>query len=183
MTNDKAVKRGEIYLYDFGQNVGSVQNGLRPVLVIQADEFNEYSPTTIVSAITTAVKKEYLPSHIYLGDRFGLTKPSMVLLEQTRTINQTDLGEYIGFIDDEHLQKMIRSGIKKTYGFWNYKPEVRKDIHCLCHRCVNDLLEDPDVMVRRLNPFQREKESCDICRNYGYSYAVFRRNKEPRLKR
>lgn len=72
------VKRGGIYLYDFGSNPESIQNGIRPVLVVQCDEGNQASRTTIVAALTTAIKKRYMPSHIVLGDNFGLREPSMV---------------------------------------------------------------------------------------------------------
>ena len=63
----KTVRRGEIYSYDFGTTEGSIQSGRRPVLVIQADNFNEKAPTVIVASITTVIKKRYLPSHIILG--------------------------------------------------------------------------------------------------------------------
>ena len=105
-TNSK-VKRGEIYLYDFGNNGGSIQNGVRPALVVQCDEGNAASSTTIIAAMTSIIKKQYLPSHIILGDRFGLKEPSMVMLEQLKTVNQSDLIEYIGKIDDEHYMKKI----------------------------------------------------------------------------
>lgn len=72
-TNNQKVKRGQIYFYDFGTNEGSIQNGYRPVLVVQSDDFNEYSTTTVVAAITTAVKKTYLPSHIYARNADGCT--------------------------------------------------------------------------------------------------------------
>ena len=62
-TENRKVKRFEIYLYDFGENAGSIQCGRRPVLILQDDRFNENSPTNIVAALTTAIKKEYLPSH------------------------------------------------------------------------------------------------------------------------
>jgi mRNA interferase MazF len=112
--NIRKVKRGEIYLYDFGSNPESIQNGLRPVLVVQCDEGNQASPTTIVAALTTAIKKRYMPSHIVLGDNFGLKEPSMVMLEQIRTVNQSELTKYIGFVDSEYLQKKINIGLKKA---------------------------------------------------------------------
>lgn len=76
------IRRGDIFSYDFGTRIGSIQSGVRPVLVIQADNFNANAPTVIVASITSVIKKRYLPSHIILGEDFGLTKPSMVLLEQ-----------------------------------------------------------------------------------------------------
>ena len=85
------IRRGDIFSYDFGTRIGSIQSGVRPVLVIQADNFNANAPTVIVASITSVIKKRYLPSHIILGEDFGLTKPSMVLLEQIQTVNKDDL--------------------------------------------------------------------------------------------
>lgn len=79
---EKMICRGDLFYYDFGDNSGSVQSGERPVLVVQADDYNQNAPTIIVAAVTSAIKKRYLPSHIILGEEFGLKKPSMVLLEQ-----------------------------------------------------------------------------------------------------
>ena len=93
---EKMICRGDLFYYDFGDNSGSVQSGERPVLVIQADDYNQNAPTIIVAAVTSVIKKRYLPSHIILGEEFGLKKPSMVLLEQIRTVNREDLREYIG---------------------------------------------------------------------------------------
>ena len=82
---EKMICRGDLFYYDFGDNSGSVQSGGRPVLVVQADDYNQNAPTIIVAAVTSVIKKRYLPSHIILGEEFGLKKPSMVLLEQIRT--------------------------------------------------------------------------------------------------
>ena len=117
---EKTTKRFEIYLYDFGENEGSIQSGVRPVLVIQDDRLNANSPTTIVAAITTAIKKQYLPSHVILGQNYGLDKPSMVMMEQTRVVNQNELRAYIGAVNDTQVQKLLKNAIKKTFGMWNY---------------------------------------------------------------
>lgn len=93
-TEKKKVKMFEIYTYDFGDNSGSVQCGARPVLVIQDDRFNDASPTTIIAPFTSALKKEYLMSHIRVDESTGLRQPSMVLMEQVKTVNQDELGEY-----------------------------------------------------------------------------------------
>lgn len=122
-TNGK-VQRGEIYLYDFGNNGGSIQNGVRPALVVQCDEGNAASSTTIIAAMTSIIKKQYLPSHIILGDRFGLKEPSMVMLEQLKTVNQSDLIEYIGKIDDEHYMKKIN----KPKDEWQIIPNTQPAI-------------------------------------------------------
>ena len=92
-------------------NIGSIQNGVRPVLVVQCDEGNQASTTTVVAALTSVIKKRYLPSHIILGDKFGLKEPSMVMLEQLKTVNQSELVEYIGFVDSEYLLRKVTHGL------------------------------------------------------------------------
>ena len=119
---EKMICRGDLFYYDFGDNSGSVQSGERPVLVVQADDYNQNAPTIIVAAVTSVIKKRYLPSHIILGEEFGLKKPSMVLLEQIRTVNREDLREYIGTVDDDKLFRQINATLKKTFGLWVYKP-------------------------------------------------------------
>ena len=179
-TNGK-VQRGEIYLYDFGNNGGSIQNGVRPALVVQCDEGNAASSTTIIAAITSVIKKRFLPTHIIVGNRFGLKSPSMVMLEQLKTVNQSDLIEYIGKIDDKHFMKKLNIGIKKALGLWVDKP-LRKpsDIRCLCVKCLEDYKSSPNYIVKRLDPFARVKEKCDKCEGYGYDYLVIERSKEGR---
>ena len=158
-TNGK-IQRGEIYLYDFGNNGGSIQNGVRPTLVVQCDEGNAASSTTIIAAMTSIIKKRYLPSHIILGNRFGLKEPSMVMLEQLKAVNQFDLIEYIGKIDDEHYMKKINIGIKKAMGLWVDKLCRRPtDIRCLYVKCLEDYKNNPNFIVKRLDPFARVKEN------------------------
>lgn len=179
--NISKVKRGEIYLYDFGTNEGSIQNGLRPALVVQCDEGNKASCTTVIAAMTTVIKKRYLPSHIILGDRFGLKEPSMVMLEQLRTVNQADILEYIGKIDDEHCMKKINIGVKKALGLWVDKPYRKPaDMRCLCVKCLESYKNSPNYIVKRLDPFAKAKDKCDKCQSYGYDYLVIERSKEGR---
>ena len=166
------ITRGDIFYYDFGNNSGSIQNGRRPVIIIQANELNENSPTVIVAALTTAVKKRYLPSHIYLGAEFGLHEPSMVLLEQLRTVNKSELLEYVGTVDDERMLKIVGNGIKKTFGLWFYHTYRTSDIRCLCSKCLSDYKNNRDYIVKRVDPFKRVKDKCDRCSNYGYDYFV-----------
>ena len=123
---EKMICRGDLFYYDFGDNSGSVQSGERPVLVVQADDYNQNAPTIIVAAVTSVIKKRYFPSHIILGEEFGLKKPSMVLLEQIRTVNREDLREYIGTVDDDKLFRQINATLKKTFGLWVYKPEGKE---------------------------------------------------------
>lgn len=169
------VMRGEIYYYDFGSNEGSIQNGVRPVLVVQCEEGNKASTTTVVAAITATVKKRYLPSHIILGDRFGLKKPSMVMLEQLKTVNQSDLQNYVGYVDDPYIMRLINNGLKKALGMWVYRARPEEDVRCLCPRCLADYKSHPNYLVRRLNPFDRELHRCDKCDGVGYDYVLTER--------
>lgn len=171
-STENKVMRGEIYYCDFGKNEGSIQNGIRPALVVQCEEGNKASTTTLVAAITAVIKKRYLPSHIILGERFGLKQPSMVMLEQLRTVNQKDLFGYIGCVDDPEMLRLINNGLKKALGLWVYKPKNESDVRCLCPRCYADYKNHPDFTVRRLNPFDDEKHHCDKCDGYGYDYIV-----------
>lgn len=172
-TKNQKVKRGEIYLHDFGSNAGSIQNGVRPVLVVQCDEGNQASTTTVVAALTSVIKKRYLPSHIILGDKFGLKEPSMVMLEQLKTVNQSELVEYIGFVDSEYLLRKVNYGLKKALGLWVDKPQKHKgDVRCLCGKCLEDYKSNPDYIVKRLDPFAKVKQKCDKCQNDGYDYIV-----------
>ncbi len=170
------VKQFQIYLYDFGETTGSVQSGIRPVLITQDNGFNENSPTTIVAPITTAIKKEWLPSHIFLGEEFGLSKPSMVMLEQPRTVNQCELGKYIGLVDDRRILKQLRRGLKQTHGLWDYSPKNGAFVRCLCSRCVDAYRNTGSYMVRRLDPFQKAKDTCDRCNSLGWDYVVIEKN-------
>lgn len=106
---------------------------------------------------------------------------SMVMLEQLKTVNQSDLIEYIGKIDDEHYMKKINIGIKKAMGLWVDKPYRNPtDIRCLCVKCLEDYKNNPNFIVKRLDPFARVKEKCDKCQNLGYDYLVIERSKEGR---
>lgn len=91
------VKRGELYYADLSPVVGSEQGGVRPVLILQNDIGNKYSPTVIVAAVTSQINKAKLPTHIELNaESYGLTKDSVILLEQIRTIDKRRLKERLG---------------------------------------------------------------------------------------
>ena len=172
------IKRGDIYYFDFGEREQSIQSGRRPVMVLQADEFNRNAPTIIVASITTVAKKRYLPSHIFLGEDFGLSKPSMLLLEQIQTVNKSSLTEYMGHMNDEKIWKSINIAIKKTFGLWFYNNDKSGDVRCLCQRCLNDYMYNPNIRFRRLDPFALEKEKCDKCNGMGYEYVIYDRSKQ-----
>lgn len=104
------VKRGELYYADLSPVVGSEQGGIRPVLVVQNDVGNKYSPTIIAAAVTSKINKAKLPTHIELpiGD-FGLQKDSVILLEQIRTLDKRRLKERIGELSEVTMSKVDRA--------------------------------------------------------------------------
>ena len=111
------VKRGEIYYADLSPVVGSEQGGVRPVLVVQNDIGNKYSPTVIVSAITSQLQKAKLPTHVELksGD-YGLVRDSVALLEQVRTLDKRRLKTRVGALDDE-MMKSVDKALLISLGF------------------------------------------------------------------
>ena len=102
------VTRGEIYFADLGQNVGSEQNGVRPVVIIQNDVGNKHSPTIIVAILTTKNKCRNIPTHVILTERWGL-KESIVMLEQLRTIDKKRLLNKVGNVTINELDSINQS--------------------------------------------------------------------------
>ena len=101
------VKRGEIYYADLSPVIGSEQGGTRPVLIVQNDVGNKFSPTVIAAAITSQRFKTSLPTHIRVNaDGCGLAKDSIVLLEQIRTIDKQRLKEHMGHLDEGAMNKI-----------------------------------------------------------------------------
>ena len=104
------IKRGYLYYADLSPVVGSEQGGVRPVLIIQNDIGNKYSPTVIVAAITSQINKAKLPTHIEISAyEYGLNKDSVILLEQIRTIDKKRLREKIGCLDKNMMLKVDNS--------------------------------------------------------------------------
>ena len=111
------VRRGDMFYADLSPVIGSEQGGIRPVLVIQNDTGNKYSPTVIVSAITSQLNKNRLPTHIELDSQeFGLKSDSIVLAEQIRTIDKSRLKEKIGHIDDNRIMNRINNALGVSFG-------------------------------------------------------------------
>ncbi len=110
------IKRGDIYYADLSPVIGSEQGGLRPVLIVQNDVGNRYSPTVIAAGITSKISKTKLPTHIDVpGDDAGLAKDSIILLEQIRTIDKKRLKEKMGHLDDETMSS-VNSAIEVSFG-------------------------------------------------------------------
>ncbi len=115
-SDNVTVKRGDIYYADLSPVVGSEQGGLRPVLIVQNDVGNKYSPTVIAAAITSKLGKTRLPTHIDVyAEKVGLQRDSVVLLEQIRTIDKRRLKEKMGHLDD-HMMQAVDEAITVSFG-------------------------------------------------------------------
>ncbi len=111
------IKRGELYYADLSPVVGSEQGGVRPILIVQNDTGNKYSPTIIAAAITSQLNKAKLPTHIELNaNEFGLLKDSVILLEQIRTLDKRRLKEKIGELSPLKMQK-VNTALLISLGF------------------------------------------------------------------
>ncbi len=114
------IKRGDMFYADLSPVVGSEQGGIRPVLIIQNDLGNKYSPTVIAAAITSQTGKTKLPTHIEIDSKlYGLKSNSVVLAEQIRTIDKSRLKEKIGHITDEKIIDKVNNALGVSFGLEN----------------------------------------------------------------
>ena len=113
------IRRGDIYYADLSPVIGSEQGGVRPVLVVQNDVGNKYSPTVIAAAVTSQINKAKMSTHIEIkADEYGLAKDSVILLEQVRTIDKKRLKDKIGKLDDE-LMSQVNEALSISFGLGN----------------------------------------------------------------
>ena len=111
-----AIKRGDVFFADLSPVVGSEQGGTRPVLIIQNDIGNRFSPTVIVAAITAQIQKAKLPTHVEItAARHGFERDSVILLEQVRTIDKSRLTDKITHLDDA-LMKEVDEALQVSFG-------------------------------------------------------------------
>ncbi|WP_028044670.1 type II toxin-antitoxin system PemK/MazF family toxin [Candidatus Stoquefichus massiliensis] len=103
------ILRGDIYLANLGMAIGSEQGGIRPVIIIQNNVGNHFSPTTIVTPITTKLSKSSLPTHIILSKQSGITCKSIVMMEQIRVIDKSKLIRKVGCINHEEMQYLNKA--------------------------------------------------------------------------
>ena len=174
MVNKKSrkVQWGDIFYCNLGDMKGSVQCGLRPVIVIQSNRLNRKSPTVVVAVITSVIKKTNMPQHILIGKECGLNTQSMIMLEQTRTVDkETELLDYIGSVKEKEKILEIKRGIRSNYAI-QVKPQPSKHayIFALCPKCRSEFMMVPENIVRRVDPYQLEKHTCSKCQ-VGYKVS------------
>ncbi|GFI42327.1 endoribonuclease EndoA [Thomasclavelia cocleata] len=124
------IKRGQIYLADLSKGYGSEQGGIRPVLVIQNNKGNKYSPTLIIACITSRYQyKHHLPTHYYIPDSAGLKHRSIVMMEQIKVIDKTRLIKYIGSVSPKFmniLDKKIMISLGMNYKYTKVNKHKRE---------------------------------------------------------
>ena len=158
---NKTYLRGDMYYADLGRGIGSEQEGYRPVVIIQNNTGNKYSPTVIVAAISSKVDaKAKLPTHYLLKAESGLELPSLVLLEQLRTIDKKRLETYIGRLEEKHIRR-IDHALAVSVGLIEEVPENL--IMCLCPACANNFYGTGSYYLRRVNPAQQKRDICTYC--------------------
>lgn len=99
----------------------------------------------------------------------------MVMMEQTRVVNQNELSTYIGIVTDTQVQKLLKNAIKKTFGMRNYEPKDKTTIRYLCPQYLEEYKQTGAYIIRRLDPFQKAKDGCDRCERMGWDYVVANR--------
>lgn len=185
------VLRGQVYYAGLDPVIGSEQGGTRPVLVLQNNVGNCFSPTIIIAPITTRVKKLRQPTHIGIPPFFGLPQNSMAMLEQIRTIDKRRLGDYVGCLDNDVMDYVdealgISVGLKgpangeKTQEWPAHEPhdDVSDEmVLTLCGACLKQFICSPEHIVRRIDRTQT-KEPCMYCHvRDGYDYRIIHKKK------
>lgn len=118
--NHLIVKRGDVYFADLSPVVGSEQGGVRPVLIIQNNIGNRFSPTVIVAAITAQIQKAKLPTHVEIDAKtYGFDRDSVILLEQIRTIDKQRLTDKITHLDHEMMVR-VNEGLNISLGLIDF---------------------------------------------------------------
>lgn len=174
MKNIREIVRGDIYCADLNPVVGSEQGGYRPVLIIQNDMGNMYSPTVIVAPMTSKPKRLEMQTHVLIEKIGELEKDSYVLLEQIRTIDKSRLHSYWGHISDESIA-VVETALKKSLGLIPIKKSDDLEM-CLCPACANAFYETNAYKLIRVDRFQIEKDTCTYCNvRQGYDYIIRKR--------
>ena len=174
----RRVKWGDIFLCELDKVNGSVESGRRPVVIIQTNKLNYSSPTVTVAVITSAIKATEMKNHVVIGKKYGLKRQSMIMLEQMMTIDKSEsFISYIGRVTDNEDVANIKIGLRYQFGLMRKPAAKRKAlIMCLCPKCRQEFFMVTENIVRRLDPFQVEKEICDKCQvGYGYDYMIMKK--------
>lgn len=172
--NANKIYRGDILYADLSPVVGSEEDGFRPVLVIQNNAGNKYSPTVIIAPISSQIKKTELPTHVLLPSHLALPEKSMVMLEQIRTLDRVRLDRYLATADDQTMRS-VNKAIRVSLGLVPSKssPHSNALTLCLCPTCASYFYQSKDHFIRRVDTNAKIKEPCDYCRlRKGYDFTI-----------
>lgn len=165
---ERRINRGDIYHANLNPIYGSEQGGYRPVLVLQNNRGNQYSPTVIIAAITSKSKTK-LPMHVPLKQMAGLEKDSVVLLEQIRTIDKGRLDNYVGRLELEQMLK-IDEALCSSLGIRRLDKPI---LMSLCPICAKVFYGSEEHFIKRADKSQEIKEKCMLCNvRQGYDYLI-----------
>ena len=167
------IRRGDIYMANLDPVIGSEQGGVRPVLIIQNNTGNRFSPTVIVATITMK-RKGNQPTHVALGTEYGLSEDSILSAEQPRTLDKTRLLKYIGHLDKYKMYEVNRA-LKISMALLRNEPNRIT----LCLPCATAFYYSGSHFIRRADRYQATKSICDYC-NYRYGYDYFLIDKQKR---
>ena len=172
----RTYQRGDMYYADLGRGIGSEQEGYRPVVIIQNNIGNRHSPTVIIAAISSRVGvKPKLPTHYYINAEDGLELPSIILLEQIRTIDKHRLAKYIGRLSKEHINGMNHA---LAVSIDLISPVSQKLTLCLCGACADAFRGTGAFILRKTEPIETKKEICAYCgQNPGVEFEVISKRK------
>jgi len=167
---NRTYKRGDIYFADLGEGIGSEQMGYRPVVIIQNDIGNKHSPTVVVAAITSKVDaRAKQPTHCFIGMDYGLELPSVILLEQIRTLDKKRLEKFTGSLAENHLRELNRS-IAISIGLM--EPAQQNLVLCLCKPCADNFRMNRKYDLIRVSENQN-RDTCTYCSHrLGYEYEL-----------
>lgn len=162
--------RGDLYYANLGQGIGSEQEGCRPVVIIQNDIGNTYSPTTIIAPISRKNdSKAKLPTHYPIKPVAGLAQPSVILFEQIRVIDKRRLERKLGTLPETHIHAMNKALLVSV----GILPTEKKVTLCLCHTCAKRFYGSGAFFIRRINPLEVETDICTYCNHSrGFDYEL-----------
>jgi len=169
------IRRGEIYYARLNPVIGSEQGDTRPVLIIQNDKGNLYSPTVIVTPLTRKIKKNRQPTHVLIPRSCGLSVNSLALMEQLRTLDRSRFGRYVGRIG-LRKQAEVNKALSISVGLVEEDAALLENTDwelCLCPRCVEDFQRSGYIVTKQGG--QAYMEECDFCRlGSGWNFGVRR---------
>lgn len=166
---NQTYKRGDVFFADLGQGIGSEQMGYRPVVIIQNDTGNKHSPTVVVAAVTSKVDaKAKQPTHCFIGTEYGLELPSVILLEQIRTLDKQRLEKYVGRLSKKHLND-LNHALAISVGLI---PVQENLVLCLCKPCADNFRLDGKYDLIRVMEAQ-VRNTCMYCNHrMGFEYEL-----------